>query len=216
MRFAGSLLEVKQLTDAGLIEGYGSVFGIVDSFGEMVMPGAFAESIEKGRAEKRTAKMLWQHAADQPIGVWDELREDQTGLFAKGRLLIESSPKAAEAHALLKAGAMDGLSIGYQLIESKPHPTKPNVLQLKKLDLKEISVVTFPANEEARATVKSITSARDIAELLHEAGWSGRRAKAAAGAAWKALNQLEDEDAADTELAALIAASTARLCNGVR
>ena len=145
-------LKVKSLTDEGTFEGYGSIFGNVDSYSEKVAPGAFIESLTKGRREGSHVKMLWNHDPMQPIGVWEDLAEDSKGLWGKGRLILEV-PKARETHALMKAGAIGGLSIGYREQEADQDG---NVRVLKKLDLMEISPVTFPANTRAKITgVKS-------------------------------------------------------------
>ena len=180
-------LEVKALSDDGTFEGYGSIFGNVDSYGEIVEPGAFTASLVDARRKGRTVKMLWQHDPQQPIGVWGDLAEDNKGLYVKGTLLKEASPRAAEAYGLLKAGALDGLSIGYRVVEAAPHADKQGVLSLKKLDLKEVSIVTFAANDRARVdSVKHTLAAgivptvREFEDLLRDAGFSKRLAAAIA------------------------------------
>lgn len=145
-------LEIKALSDDGVIEGYGSVFGNVDHGGDKVMPGAFIEGLAAGKRAGRTVKMLWNHDPSQPIGVWEDLAEDAKGLWGKGRLVMEV-PKARETHALMKAGAISGLSIGYRTKSSEPDGA---VRVLKAVELYEISPVTFPMNDRARVTsVKS-------------------------------------------------------------
>lgn len=139
-------LKIKELSDEGAFEGYGSVFGNVDSYGEKVMPGAFVESLARHKREGTKPLMLWQHDSWQPIGIWEDLAEDGKGLWGKGKLL--GGVRAAdEALILLKAGAIQGLSIGYREIETEPDG---NIRLLKKLDLLEISIVSFPANRRAR------------------------------------------------------------------
>lgn len=187
---SGVPLDTKDVDDAGVIEGYASIFGNVDSYGEIVEPGAFIKSLEKSQKTGRKIKMLWQHDPHQPIGVWDELAEDKKGLRVRGRLLIDQSPKAREAHGLLQAGALDGLSIGYRTIKSSPKEGKQGIVSLNELDLLENSVVTFAANERARVeVVKSILDAgqlptvREFEGLLRDAGFSKAKAAAIAAAA---------------------------------
>lgn len=147
-------LQVKGLSEDGTFEGYGSVFGNVDSYGEKVMPGAFVASLAKHRREGSNVLMLWQHNANEPIGVWEDLAEDAKGLWGKGRLILDVQ-KAREVHALMKAKAIGGLSIGYREVKVTPDG---NVRNLEELDLREISPVSFPANRRAR--VESVKSER--------------------------------------------------------
>ncbi len=183
-------IDIKSVGEAGTIEGHISIFGNVDSYGEIVEPGAFSESLAKSEKSGRKVKLLWQHDPHQPIGVWDELAEDKKGLWGRGRLLIDKSPKAREAHGLLLEGALDGLSIGYRTIKAVPTAGKTNVTSLLKLDLLEGSIVTFAANERARVeVVKSILDAghlptvREFEGLLREAGFSKAKATAIAATA---------------------------------
>ena len=155
-------LEVKAISDAGVIEGYASVFGNVDLGGDVVAQGAFTDSLEKARREGRTVKMLWHHDPRQPIGVWDELVEDSKGLHGKGRLVMEVE-RAREVHALAKAGAVGGLSIGYRTLKSSP--TKGAVV-LEKLDLFEVSPVTFPMNVSATMTAVKAADLEEIVDKL--------------------------------------------------
>lgn len=147
-------LHVKDVSEDGTFEGYGSVFGNVDSYGEKVMPGAFVESLARHKREGSNVLMLWQHNPDQPIGVWEDLAEDAKGLWGKGRFLLEIQ-RAREVHTLAKAKAIGGLSIGYREVETEPDG---QTRLLKKLDLYEISPVTFPANRRAR--IESVKSER--------------------------------------------------------
>lgn len=139
-------LEVKSADDSGVFEGYASVFGNVDSYGDIVDPGAFVDSLAKHRREGSMPLMLWQHDSAEPIGVWNEFAEDGRGLWARGKLL-KGVQKADEAYIRLKAGAVRGLSIGYRTLDAKPDG---NAVRLKKLDLVEVSVVSFPANRKAK------------------------------------------------------------------
>lgn len=155
-------LEIKSLTDEGVIEGYGAVFGNVDNGGDKIMPGAFVDGLATGRRAGRTVKMLWNHDPSHPIGVWEDLAEDAKGLWGKGRLVMEV-PKAREVHALMKAGAISGLSIGYRTKASEPDGV---VRLLKAVDLYEISPVTFPMNDRAKVTMVKADGADAVIEKL--------------------------------------------------
>jgi HK97 family phage prohead protease len=149
-------MQVKTTGDAGTIEGYASVFGVRDSYNEAVMPGAFSDSLARHRREGTSPAMLWQHDPEAPIGVWDELSDDGKGLRANGTLLIKQNvPEADKAYSLLKAGAVRGMSIGYREVDVEPSD-KGGPRKLLKLDLMEVSIVTFQALKPARVdTVKN-------------------------------------------------------------
>lgn len=148
--------EVKSIAEDGTFAGYASVFNNVDSQRDRVHPGAFKASI----AQRDTpVQLLWQHQWQQPIGVISALFEDARGLVVKGRLLLEVA-QAREAYALLKAGVVRGLSIGYSVRRARRNPDT-GVRELLELNLWEISLVTLPANEAAQVTVvKSRTDDR--------------------------------------------------------
>lgn len=174
-------LEIREVREDGTFTGYGSVFGNVDAYGDIVEAGAFAKSIEK----KKPA-LLWQHDPTQPIGVWEEISEDKHGLLMRGRLLIGKVAKATEARELLKAGAISGLSIGYMPVKweydkdprDSDEKAKRTVRRLKEIDLWEVSLVTFPANDAARVTgVKNLATIQDVEESLRDAGYSRSEAK---------------------------------------
>jgi HK97 family phage portal protein/HK97 family phage prohead protease len=193
------------VADDGTFEGYGSVYGVVDSYQEVVAPGAFAESLAELNSKQRRVPVLWQHRSDQPIGVYEEITEDETGLFVKGKLLIDAVAQATEAHALMKAGAVTGLSIGYWVRESS-FDEKTGIRTLMKLDLVEVSLVTFPANDDARVeAVKfklahgQLPNIREFEKLLCEAGFSRRQAKVVAGHGLPELLQREAEGSAVKE-----------------
>lgn len=128
------------VTDGAVIEGYASLFGQVDQGGDVVEKGAYERSIRVLSNEGRRVKMLWQHDPAQPIGVWDEVREDGRGLWVKGRLL-ETTRQGREAIALIGAGAIDGLSIGYRAVRAVKTDKGRRLLQ--ELELWEVSLVTF-------------------------------------------------------------------------
>lgn len=130
--------------EKGIFEGYASVFGNEDAYGDIVHKGAFLESLSK-----RKPKLLWQHKIDEPIGIYTEVREDEKGLFVKGSLETESD-FGKRVYNLLKKGALDGLSIGYSVAEGGSEFDKEKQIRnLKKVNLFEISLVTMPANDKA-------------------------------------------------------------------
>lgn len=206
MEFAGSPFEIKELSDGGHIEGLLAGFGNVDHGGDKLLPGCLSKSLA---ARTTPLPMLLFHDMKRPIGAWKEWQEQPDGLYVSGNLTL-ATRNAQEAYALAKDGALTGLSIGWEPKRTTRQSDGTRVVA--EAELYEGSLVPVPMNDKARVTaIKSICSARDIAELLQDAGISGRKAKAAAGAAWKAISQSESEEAADAELAALVRASAARL-----
>jgi HK97 family phage prohead protease len=141
-------LQVKALAGDGVFSGYASVFNAVDQQNEIVAPGAFSRTLRLASQQNRTPAMLWMHDPTIPIGLWQSIREDQNGLAVEGRLALRTQ-KGAEAYELLKLGALSGLSIGYRVVSSRIDP-KRKARILTDVDLFEISLVTFPANEAAR------------------------------------------------------------------
>ncbi len=157
------------VSDGAVISGYASLFGRKDQGGDVVQKGAYAASLKRLDDGGRRVKMLWQHDPAQPIGIWDEVREDARGLWVKGRLLPEVE-KGREAAALLAAGAIDGLSIGYRTVKAERDAKGQRLLQ--ELELWEVSLVTFPMLPEARVGSKSDPMDRglkDLADLFHQA-----------------------------------------------
>ena len=105
-------LEIKAVQEDGFFR-YGAVFGNIDWYNDVILPGAFTASIAKWRAKNKMPPVLWNHNDSEPIGVYTNIYEDEKGLYVEGKLLIDDVPRAKSTHALLKAGAIDGLSIGY-------------------------------------------------------------------------------------------------------
>lgn len=168
-------LSLKATGDDGTIEGYGSVFGVRDNWDDIIAKGAFSASLADHKAAGTMPAMLWQHEADEPIGVWTEMKEDAKGLYIKGQLVLETM-RGKEAHALLKAGALNGLSIGF-MSKQWSYDTETDIRTLTEVDLWEVSLVTFPANEKARVTnVKAspddLATPKDAERILREAGFS--------------------------------------------
>lgn len=175
-------LEQRAIGDDGTIEGYGSVFGVVDDWGDIMAPGSFTATLAAHKAAGTMPAMLWQHRDSEPIGVWTDMVEDSRGLRVKGRLVLEST-RGKEAHALLKAGAINGLSIGF-IAQKWSWDNTTDIRTLQAVDLWEVSPVTFPANGLARVdSVKSgatntITTIREAERALRDAGLSADQAKA--------------------------------------
>lgn len=144
--------ETEVVEDGVKIEGYASLFGAKDTGGDIVAKGAYGKSLQTLEKKGRSVKMLWQHDPTQPIGIWDEVREDSKGLFVKGRLLTDIE-KGREAAALIEAGAIDGLSIGYRTVKAQKNDTGARVLS--ELELWEVSLVTFPMLPEARLNAEA-------------------------------------------------------------
>ena len=166
--------EIKAVNADGTVEGYGSVFGVRDNYDDVIAKGAFMDSLKSHKAAGTMPAMLWQHDADKPIGVRTEMVEDEKGLRIKGQLAMETV-KGKEAHALLKMGALNGLSIGFMSKEWS-YDRETEVRTLTAIDLWEVSLVTFPANEKARVTnVKSadeMATPKDAEKALRDAGFS--------------------------------------------
>jgi HK97 family phage prohead protease len=183
-------LEIKAVSDAGVIEGYGSTFGgPPDLGGDIVMPGAFIDSLTDHKRKGTMPLMMFGHQTSDglPIGSWTDMAEDGKGLWAQGQLDMED-PFGSKIHRKLKQKQMRGLSIGYDVKAAEPDPKRPGVRLLKKLDLWEVSVVNLPMNPRAAVdTVKSYTrdgslpSLPEFEEFLREAGFSKTQATAIAG-----------------------------------
>lgn len=172
--------------------GYGSVFDTVDSYGDTIVKGAFKPSLKEWKAKGKLPKLLLQHGgggwfsqnADDlvPIGKWDEMREDDHGLFVRGHLFDVETDRTKAVHIAMKEGELDGLSIGFKTRKWK-YDEETEVRTLTEIELWECSIVTFPANDPAR--IESVRSAgeplpteRDFEAFLRDAGFSKRQAQA--------------------------------------
>lgn len=159
-------LEIKADPATGVFEGYASTFGgDPDAYGDVIVAGAFTDTLADHKAAGTSPKMLWQHDPHQPIGKWPDMSEDTKGLHVRGRL-TKGVRQADEALALMQDGAVDGLSIGYR-IKKYSKDEDAGVWFLEKIDLHEISVVTIGANPSARVnSVKAARTARGAIEKL--------------------------------------------------
>ncbi len=140
------------VSEGHVVQGYASLFGKADQGGDVVQKGAYAASLKRLGVRGGRVKMLWQHDPGQPIGVWDEVKEDAAGLWVKGRILTEVE-KGREVAALVQAGAIDGLSIGYRTVRAERDGKGQRLLS--ELELWEVSLVTFPMLPEARVAAKA-------------------------------------------------------------
>jgi HK97 family phage prohead protease len=204
-KFFSTLTEVKFADDAalGTFSGYGAVFGNLDMKGDMIAKGAFTETLKQWRRRKKYPPMLLQHggfmAEDEvPIGKWLEMKEDDTGLAVEGRLINMDTERGRAVYGAMKEGVLEGLSIGF-FTKEFTLGTKPDEPRrtLKKIELVEVSIVTFPANTEARVeSVKSTPrTIREFEAMLRDvAGFSNAAAKAIAAGGFKAMPEPRDED----------------------
>jgi len=187
-KIGATVLDIKATDIAadGTFSGYASVWGEVDSYNEIVVKGAFKASLKAWAKRGKLPRLLWQHNSAQPIGIFLSMVEDEKGLFVTGRLALDTE-RGKEAYALLKMGALDGLSIGYVATEWLTDQ-KAGTVTLTVIDLWEVSLVTFPAGPSARVdSVKSslesgtLPTMKDFEGFLREAGFSKTQAAAIAG-----------------------------------
>jgi HK97 family phage prohead protease len=198
LRHHAAQLSVKSMGEGGEFSGYASVFGVKDSYQDIVMPGAFVKSLAQHAERGTSPALLWQHNSQEPIGVWTRMEEDKKGLYVEGRLLVDDDPLARRAYAHIKAGSVSGLSIGFRTI-GEIYDQNLGAMKLTEIELWETSIVTFPANVAARVesvracdTIKSI---RDFeAALRDELGFSVRQAKRLASGGWSAFQDRDDHD----------------------
>lgn len=188
---AAPVEHIKALNEPGEFEGYASIFGEMDQGRDIVLSGAFRNSLIKRPADR--IKMLWQHDRDKIIGRWTEIREDNRGLYVKGKLIL-GIEKGREAHELMMAGALDGMSIGYRTVVDE-YDRETETRRLKEVDLREVSLVTFPMLESATiALVKGDErpSEREFEGWLRDAGFSHREAKAIIAEGYKSIKSERD------------------------
>jgi HK97 family phage prohead protease len=186
-RFAD--MRVKTDADTGQISGYGSTFGgAPDSYGDVIAPGAFKSSLKQ-----RTPKMLYQHDSGMIAGIWDSAEEDNHGLFLKGHFI--NTTTSQNAYEECKAGAIDSMSIGFSTLDQDYDPNT-GIRTLKEIDLYEVSLVTFAANQNAliSAVKNAPTNLRDFERFLREAGYSRDDAITIAKHGFKAIDLQREAD----------------------
>ena len=189
--------QLKSLESDGTFTGYGSVFGNEDSYGDIVEKGAFKASLAEWEKRGTLPSLLWQHKHDEPIGIYTKMAEDDHGLLVEGKLLIDDDPLAKRAYAHLRAKSVQGLSIGYSVPKGGgEYDEGAGVYRLNQVKLWEVSLVTFPANEQAQVdTVKAsdfIENIRDAEIFLRDAGFSRSQAKALLSGGFDGMKGLRD------------------------
>jgi uncharacterized protein len=168
-----SSFEVKQENDKKTVEGYITTFGNKDVVDDIISKGAFGKSFKTNKV-----KFLYQHDWKEVIGIFEELKEDDYGIYAKA--VFANTPRGQEAYELLKMGALDSFSIGFRINKFKYEQDGSRVIE--KASLMEASLVTFPANEMAQVTaVKGLSEdgrieKRDFEEMLKHFGFSQKEA----------------------------------------
>lgn len=194
-------LEIKSVTEEGVFSGYGSVYGMVDDGCDIVAAGAFTDSLKDWKSKGRMPALLWQHDPGQPIGVYTKITEDDHGLFVEGQLALKTQ-RGLEAYELMKMKAISGLSIGF-MCRDDSFDQKTGVRTIKQADLWEVSLVTFPMNDEARVdSVKSLDSIIDFKSaeaFLRDAGGFSRSEATAIVARLKSLIQREADSEAEAK-----------------
>ena len=192
-------IKEKDVAEDGTFKGYASVFGNMDSYRDIVEPGAFEKTLKKKRL--KDIKLLWQHWSDSPVGIPTLFEEDKKGLYMEGKLAIPGVQKAEEAQALMKLGAVTGLSIGF-MTKIEEWDKDKRVRRLKEVDLWEVSIVTFPANPKAKvSSVKDATDPRELERALCDAGVSRTEARYIA-----TRHKFSRRDAGDDEVLAILEA----------
>lgn len=212
--------------DQRTFEGYGSVFDTVDDFGDTIAKGAFRKTLAAFRKTKKLPKLLLQHGGGffgggaedlVPIGKWTEMKEDDTGLFVKGQLFDTGSDRANDTYFALKEGELDGLSIGFRTKKSK-RDEDTGIRTLTEIELWEVSLVTFPANDPARVTdVRAVDddelpSERDFEHWIRrEGGFSEAHAKVIIAKGYRQVRReaMPSDPVACGELMSLIERRTA-------
>jgi uncharacterized protein len=194
MQSAAFPFEIRAGGQPGTFSGIASRYGELDAHGTILDPGVFADSLREHIARNTWPPMLWHHEGSQPIGVWTSIREDAQGLQVEGRLTLEVA-RAKEVHALLRDGAVRGVSVGFRPVQYVQKESGP--IRFTRADLIEISLTPTPSNAGAKITsVRTLGSIRDLEHALTEIGLSRREAKAVAARGWAGLASAEDEEQA--------------------
>jgi HK97 family phage prohead protease len=183
--------EIKSLDEGGKISGYASVFGTLDSDGDVIVKGAFRDTLAMCREKGKYPKMLWQHDPSIIVGKWTDMIEDDHGLKVEGHFILDVE-KGREGYALAKAGVLDSLSVGFNTQEAERGEMRGRVIT--KVDLWEVSCVTWGANPDAKFVAKALKTERDFERFLRDAGYSRKEATAITADGFKALSQRDAGD----------------------
>ncbi|WP_447871163.1 HK97 family phage prohead protease [Serratia fonticola] len=191
----------------GIFEGYASVFGNVDSDGDVILYGAFKNTLEK---QTRKVAMFFNHRAwELPVGKWDALQEDTKGLFVRGQLTPGHSG-ASDLKAAMQHGTVEGMSVGFSVTKDDYSLAANGGRIFKNISaLREISVCTFPANElagvSAMKSIDGIETIRDVENWLRDSvGLSKSQAVGLIARFKSAIRSESDSDENKTEISALI------------
>lgn len=196
MKFHDIAFDIKEVRTSGTFAGYGSVYGVIDQGDDIVAQGCFTDSLAEWQNKGRMPALLWQHRASEPIGVYTSIKEDENGLYVEGKLALKTQ-QGAEAYELLQMKAISGLSIGFMTREDS-FDQKTGVRTIKKADLWECSLVTFPMNDEARIeSVKSIAQINDFKSAEHFLRESGGLSRSESTAFVSRIKSLTQRDSAD-------------------
>lgn len=218
-------LQLKAVEERGAFSGYLSVFDVIDSYREVVAPGAFRSTLSKWKEKDRLPPLLWQHRSGEPLGPFTRMEEDKKGLYFEAQLLIDDIARAKEAYALLRSKVIGGMSIGFSVgMDGEEYDSRAGIVILKEVDLWEGSLATFPANEAAQVDsvkgrefidrIRAVTAhgqlphVRDFEDAMREVfAFSRSQAKAIASLA---IGQLQRE--ADSKEATVMDAASVTLC----
>ena len=198
MRTKDFAFKLQSVQRDGTFNGYGSVFGIKDSYDEIVAPGAFSDTLSRHKTADTMPAMLWQHRSGEPIGAYMQMSEDSIGLKLEGQLELKTA-RGAEAYALMSMQprpAINGLSIGF-VPRMEQFDKVTGITTLTAVDLWEVSLVTFPANDAARVqgvkALEALDSLKSAEQYLRDTGLSRREAMLFISRV-KSLSQSESED----------------------
>lgn len=163
----------------GEFEGYASVFGGIDSYNDTIVKGAYSETLQKARKPS----MFYNHDSSQiPVGDWIHMEEDDHGLFVRGKIDLNHKDGPSLLSALERK-AVDAMSIGFNLLKGGWNETEDGIRELTGIDLKEVSLVNFPADDAARVTIvkadiETIKTLKEAEAILRDAGYSKSAANA--------------------------------------